>query len=75
MYQFQYELAAPSLAGVNNIICAPTGSGKTRVGVYIVKQHLSWSAGHSGEFDCSCAVIFGPQSQIYAMKEGKCKCV
>lgn len=40
MFKFQYELAGPSLAGINNIICAPTGSGKTRVALYIVQQHL-----------------------------------
>ena len=33
-------MAAPALAGANVIICLPTGSGKTRVAVYITGQHL-----------------------------------
>ena len=40
MRKYQYELAAPALSGCNTIICAPTGSGKTRVALYIVQQHL-----------------------------------
>ena len=40
MRRYQYELAAPALSRCNTIICAPTGSGKTRVALYIVQQHL-----------------------------------
>ena len=40
MRKYQYELAVPALSGRNTIICAPTGSGKTRVALYIVQQHL-----------------------------------
>lgn len=34
------DVAGPALEGKNIIICLPTGSGKTRVAVYITKEHL-----------------------------------
>ena len=34
------DVARPALEGENIIICLPTGSGKTRVAVYITKTHL-----------------------------------
>lgn len=34
------EVARPALEGENIIICLPTGSGKTRVAVYVTKKHL-----------------------------------
>ncbi|NXQ61836.1 IFIH1 protein, partial [Anthoscopus minutus] len=37
---YQMEVARPALNGENIIICLPTGSGKTRVAVYITKDHL-----------------------------------
>ena len=37
---YQRELAEPGLQGHNYIICAPTGSGKTRVAAYVVYDHL-----------------------------------
>ncbi|KAM6985025.1 interferon-induced helicase C domain-containing protein 1 [Aplochiton taeniatus] len=37
---YQMEVARPALEGENIIICLPTGSGKTRVAVYITKEHL-----------------------------------
>lgn len=37
---YQIEVAQPALEGKNIIICLPTGSGKTRVAVYIAKDHL-----------------------------------
>ncbi|KAL2081449.1 hypothetical protein ACEWY4_023302 [Coilia grayii] len=37
---YQMDVARPALEGRNIIICLPTGSGKTRVAVYITKQHL-----------------------------------
>ncbi|KAI5107256.1 interferon-induced helicase C domain-containing protein 1 [Silurus meridionalis] len=37
---YQSEVAQPALEGKNIIICLPTGSGKTRVAVYITKKHL-----------------------------------
>ncbi|MBN3275816.1 IFIH1 protein, partial [Polyodon spathula] len=37
---YQMEVALPALEGKNIIICLPTGSGKTRVAVYITKEHL-----------------------------------
>ncbi|XP_014905849.1 interferon-induced helicase C domain-containing protein 1 [Poecilia latipinna] len=37
---YQMEVARPALEGENVIICLPTGSGKTRVAVYITQKHL-----------------------------------
>ncbi|KAM6175774.1 interferon-induced helicase C domain-containing protein 1 [Erethizon dorsatum] len=37
---YQMEVAQPAVEGKNIIICLPTGSGKTRVAVYIAKDHL-----------------------------------
>ncbi|XP_068185345.1 interferon-induced helicase C domain-containing protein 1 isoform X2 [Antennarius striatus] len=37
---YQMEVAKPALEGKNIIICLPTGSGKTRVAVYITQKHL-----------------------------------
>ncbi|XP_070541294.1 ATP-dependent RNA helicase DHX58-like [Ptychodera flava] len=37
---YQAELATPCLNGSNVIICAPTGSGKTRIAAYVTYQHL-----------------------------------
>ncbi|KAH9492756.1 Antiviral innate immune response receptor RIG-I, partial [Bulinus truncatus] len=37
---YQKELAENALAGKNSLICAPTGSGKTRVAIHIIIQHL-----------------------------------
>ncbi|XP_036400948.1 interferon-induced helicase C domain-containing protein 1 [Megalops cyprinoides] len=37
---YQMEVARPALEGKNIIICLPTGSGKTRVAVYITREHL-----------------------------------
>ena len=37
---YQYELAVPGLSGLNYIICAPTGSGKTMVAAHIIAEHL-----------------------------------
>ncbi|XP_071090516.1 ATP-dependent RNA helicase DHX58-like isoform X3 [Haliotis cracherodii] len=38
--RYQLELAENAVKCRNTIICAPTGSGKTRVALYIVKDHL-----------------------------------
>ncbi|TRY66182.1 hypothetical protein DNTS_028295 [Danionella cerebrum] len=37
---YQLEVAKPALEKKNIIICLPTGSGKTRVAVFITKDHL-----------------------------------
>ncbi|XP_053407040.1 antiviral innate immune response receptor RIG-I-like isoform X2 [Mercenaria mercenaria] len=44
LYPFQLELAEKALAGKNTIICAPTGSGKTWVALYIIDRHLRSSS-------------------------------
>ena len=48
---YQEEVAAPALAGANVIICLPTGSGKTRVAVFITQRHLEAqrTAGRTGK--------------------------
>ncbi|GFR98207.1 dicer-like protein 1 [Elysia marginata] len=38
--EYQKELAEVALTGRNCVICAPTGSGKTKVAVYIILEHL-----------------------------------
>uniref|UniRef100_A0A7N8YHN4 RNA helicase n=1 Tax=Mastacembelus armatus TaxID=205130 RepID=A0A7N8YHN4_9TELE len=48
---YQVDVAKPALEGENIIICLPTGSGKTRVAVYITKKHLDGrrAEGQSGK--------------------------
>ncbi|MED6279410.1 hypothetical protein CHARACLAT_000577 [Characodon lateralis] len=48
---YQMEVAQPALKGENIIICLPTGSGKTRVAVYITQKHLDSrrAEGNSGK--------------------------
>ncbi|KAJ8403691.1 hypothetical protein AAFF_G00350170 [Aldrovandia affinis] len=41
---YQRELAVPSFNGENNIICAPTGCGKTIVALAICEHHLKAKA-------------------------------
>lgn len=37
---YQMDVARPALEGENIIVCLPTGSGKTRIAVYVTKKHL-----------------------------------
>ncbi|XP_022596472.1 interferon-induced helicase C domain-containing protein 1 isoform X1 [Seriola dumerili] len=48
---YQMDVARPALKGKNIIICLPTGSGKTRVAVYITIKHLDCrrAEGQSGK--------------------------
>ena len=39
--QYQQELAQPGIDGVNYIIVAPTGSGKTLVAIVVISDHLT----------------------------------
>ncbi len=43
--EYQWELALPGLSGQNYIVCAPTGSGKTRVAGLVVSEHLKRQRG------------------------------
>ncbi|XP_078588696.1 antiviral innate immune response receptor RIG-I-like [Branchiostoma floridae x Branchiostoma japonicum] len=59
MRDYQMELAIPALEGRNTIICAPTGSGKTRVAIKITRDHLEGGAAfvRAGE-DARRRVVF-----------------
>ncbi|XP_030076811.1 ATP-dependent RNA helicase DHX58 isoform X2 [Microcaecilia unicolor] len=40
LYDYQWEVIEPALEGKNIIVWLPTGSGKTRAALYVVKRHL-----------------------------------
>ncbi|XP_056144973.1 interferon-induced helicase C domain-containing protein 1 [Lampris incognitus] len=48
---YQMDVARPALEGKNIIVCLPTGKGKTRVAVYVTREHLDSrrSKGQSGK--------------------------
>lgn len=43
---YQEELAEKALESYNTIICAPTGSGKTKVAMHIILSHLQTNNGN-----------------------------
>lgn len=50
---YQLELAEPSSdGGLNSIICAPTGSGKTLTAGYVVRQRMTLAEADGREFRC-----------------------
>ncbi|KAI8494527.1 ATP-dependent RNA helicase ddx58 [Branchiostoma belcheri] len=56
---YQMELAIPALEGRNTIICAPTGSGKTRVAIKITRGHLEGATVKGGAgVDVQRRVVF-----------------
>ena len=48
--KYQTELAKPGMDGMNSIVCAPTGSGKTIVAVMIIKRHIEMFTKESKAF-------------------------
>ena len=58
------EVARPALEGKNIIICLPTGSGKTRVAVYITRKHLDCrrAEGQSGKVVILVNKVLHPKS-------------
>ncbi|XP_066278582.1 antiviral innate immune response receptor RIG-I-like [Branchiostoma lanceolatum] len=59
MRNYQMELAIPALEGRNTIICAPTGSGKTRVAIEITRDHLEGTTAKEGAgVDAQRRVVF-----------------
>ena len=44
--EYQWELAIPGLCGMNYIVCAPTGTGKTLVAGLIISEHLQKAKGN-----------------------------
>lgn len=65
---YQMEVARPALEGENVIICLPTGSGKTRVAVYITTKHLDGrrAEGQSGKVVVLVNKVLQPLSDFTA---------
>ncbi|KAL8578668.1 hypothetical protein ACOMHN_007126 [Nucella lapillus] len=76
MRKYQYELAARALNGENTIICAPTGSGKTRVALYIVKEHLKAAGSENRKvvFMARTVPLVSQQFKIFEKFLPDCRC-
>lgn len=63
---YQMDVARPALEGKNIIVCLPTGSGKTRVAVYITKKHLDSrrAEGMSGKVVVLVNKVLQPESDV-----------
>lgn len=63
---YQKDVARPALERKNIIICLPTGSGKTRVAVYITKEHLDSrrAEGRSGKVVVLVNKVLQPKSRV-----------
>ena len=46
LHEYQWELALPGLSGQNYIVCAQTGTGKTRVAGLVISEHLQRHKNH-----------------------------
>ena len=61
---YQWELALPGICGQNYIICAPTGTGKTRVAGLIISEHLKRLRGKGKVFFVVNKVILTHQQKV-----------
>jgi len=62
--KYQLELAQEPLKGLNTIIVAPTGTGKTVVAVYIAKAHLEAAAMNE-----HCVVFLAPYGHLVSQQK------
>ncbi|XP_059157843.1 antiviral innate immune response receptor RIG-I-like isoform X2 [Physella acuta] len=66
---YQHELAENALEGKNTIICAPTGSGKTKVALHIILSHLQENILKKNQ---PCKVAFIAKTVPLVMQQFRC---